>query len=112
MGARLRLLPLCLLLAGCGGTLVENQERNIVSSLPYDTIPCEALLARRAELAGRYGLPEDAAPVVDEPATGLGPVMPDLRSGRQRAAEEARGEIAAMSRSLTRRKCASAPKKG
>jgi hypothetical protein len=35
----------------------------------------------------------------------MGPLTPDVRSERRRKAEAARGEIDAMNRSLTRRKC-------
>jgi len=106
MRAKWQFLPLCLVLAGCGGnSLVESQERNIRSSLPYDSVSCEALLAKRQALTRRYRLAENAKPVVSETPLGLGPVLPDTRSNDQRAAEAARGEIDAMNRSMARRKC-------
>jgi len=112
MHASLRFLPLCLLLAGCGSdSLVGHQERNIMSSLPYDSVSCEALLAKRQSLMRRYGLGENAKPVVGETPLGLGPVVPDMRSTEQRAVEHARGEIDAMNRSMVRRKCIPAPPK-
>jgi hypothetical protein len=107
-----RILPLLLVLAGCGAdTLVANQERNIRSSLPYDSQSCQTLLARRQALARQYGIPEDAKPVVSETPLGLGTVVPDTRSAHQREVEQARGEIDAMNRSLIRRKCIPAPRR-
>ncbi len=112
MRASLTVLPLCLLLASCGSdSLVGHQERNIMSSLPYDSTPCDALLAKRQSLMSRYKLDEHAKPIVSETPLGLGPMMPDTRSKEQQASEQARGEIDAMNRSMVRRKCISAPPK-
>jgi len=112
MRATLRFICLCLPLAGCGSdSMVEHQERNIMSSLPYDSMSCDALLAKRKTLTVRYGISENAKPVVSEMPLGLGPVVPDTRSAQQKAVEQARGEIDAMNRSMVRRKCIPAPPK-
>ncbi|QDC02590.1 hypothetical protein [Mesorhizobium sp. 8] len=106
MRASLIVLPLCLFLASCGSdSLVGHQERNIMSSLPYDSTPCNTLLAKRQSLMSRYYLDENAKPVVSATPLGLGPVVPDTRSKAQQAVEQARGEIDAMNRSMVRRKC-------
>lgn len=112
MRAILRSIPLCLFLAGCGSnSQVEHQERNIMSSLPYDSVPCNALLAKRQALMQRYNLGADAKPIVSEMPLGLGPMVPDMRSKERKASEQARGEIDAMNRSMVRRKCIPAPPK-
>jgi hypothetical protein len=98
---------LCLAVTGCANSLVADQDRNVASALPYDSVDCAALLAERDQLAQRYGLPTDAKPVFAKSALGLGPIMPDIRSDRRRQAEKARGQIDAMNRSLTRRRCES-----
>ncbi|MBN9243085.1 MAG: hypothetical protein J0I98_09840 [Mesorhizobium sp.] len=112
MRATLCFICLCLPLAGCGvDSLREHQESNIMSSLPYDGTPCDALKAKRATLMARYGLSQDAKPIMGDTPLGLGPIMPDMRSARQKGAEQARGEIDAMNRSMVRRKCIPAPPK-
>jgi len=112
MRATLCFICLCLPLTGCGAdSLREHQENNVMSSLPYDSTPCDALKAKRATLMARYGLQQDAKPVMDDAPLGLGPVMPDMRSAQQKDVEKARGEIDAMNRSMVRRKCIPAPPK-
>ena len=94
-----------LVLAGCGNSLTAHQDQAVASALPYDSVPCERLLAQRNGLALQYGLPRDAKPVFASQPYGIGPLTPDLRSERSRRAEAARGSIDAMNRSLARRKC-------
>ena len=102
-----KLLPaLCLLAAGCADTsLASRQDENVLSSLPFDTVPCAQLTQQRDALAARYALGKDARPVFTEPPAGFGPFTPDTRSKHRREAERASGEIAAMNRSIVRRQC-------
>ncbi len=93
------------MLAGCGNSLTERQDQAVASALPYDSVPCETLFMHRDALAAQYGLPRDAKPVFVQQPYGTGPLTPDIRSEHRRKAETARGEIDAMNRSLTRRKC-------
>lgn len=99
---------LSLAVTGCANSLVADQDRNVASALPYDSVDCRTLVAQRDGLARRYGLPTDARPVFATPPMGLGPITPDIRSDRRRRIERASGEIDAMNRSLARRKCAAA----
>ncbi|MET3662186.1 hypothetical protein [Aquamicrobium ahrensii] len=94
------------MLAGCGNSLTERQDQAVASALPYDSVPCETLFMHRDALAAQYGLPQNARPVFVRQPYGMGPLTPDVRSERRRKTEAARGEIDAMNRSLTRRKCA------
>lgn len=96
---------LCLTVSGCANSLVADQDRNVASALPYDSVDCATLLAERDQLAQRYNLSINAKPVFARSAMGLGPVTPDIRSNRRRDVEKASGEINAMNRSLSRRKC-------
>jgi hypothetical protein len=96
---------LCLTVSGCANSLVADQDRNVASSLPYDSVECATLLAERDQLARRYNLPTDAKPVFAKSPMGLGPITPDVRSERRREIETASGQIDAMNRSLARRKC-------
>ena len=101
----------CLAAAGCGtNSLSIDQDSNMQSSLVYDTVPCPSLIARRNALAASYGLPRDAKTVFGDTST-LGAVTPDFRSKQQRASEKARGQVDAMTRSITRR-CVGKPTKG
>ncbi|MET3792012.1 hypothetical protein [Aquamicrobium terrae] len=95
-----------IMLVGCGNSLTERQDQAVASALPYDSVACDQLFARRDALAMQYGLPLDAKPVFMRQPYGMGPLTPDIRPERRRQAEAARGEIDAMNRSLTRRKCA------
>jgi hypothetical protein len=101
----LTLSAVCIAVSGCANSIVEDQDRNVASSLPYDRVQCEALLTQRNQLAQRYNLPVNAKPVFTDQPMGLGPFIPDVRSSRRRDVERASGEIDAMNRSLTRRKC-------
>ena len=83
-----------------------------MSSLPYDSVPCQTLLTKRQDLMQRYKLDENSKPVVSEAPLGLGPALGDTRSAEQKAVERARGEINAMNRSMARRKCIPALPKG
>lgn len=96
----------CLTVTGCANSLVVEQDRNVASSLPYDSVSCSSLLTQRDQLARRYNLPTNAKPIFSNQPMGLGPVIPDVRSDRRRGIEKASGEIDAMNRSLVRRKCA------
>jgi hypothetical protein len=96
----------CLAAAGCNGnSLIERQDANVQSSLQFDAVPCDQLLAQRNELAQRYHLSQDAKPAFSDAPMGFGPFTPDARSKNQRDVEQASGRIAAMSRSIARRQC-------
>lgn len=95
----------CIIVAGCGNSIVERQDEVVASALPYDSVPCDTLFMHRDALAAQYGLPLDAKPVFVSQVYGVGPLTPDVRSEHRRKAEAARGEIDAMNRSMTRRKC-------
>lgn len=105
-------LASCLAAAGCvGGTsMSERQDQDIQSSLQYDSVPCDQLLAQRDALARQHNLPVTAKPAFSNPAMGFGPFTPDTRSQAQRDADSATGEIDAMNRSIERRDCGK-PKK-
>ncbi|RUU27853.1 hypothetical protein EOD08_21755 [Mesorhizobium sp. M6A.T.Ca.TU.002.02.2.1] len=99
-------LTSCLAMAGCAGaSMAERQDENVQSSLQYDSVPCDQLLAQRNELAQRYRLSQDAKPSFSDPGVGLGPFTPDVRSKTQRDVEQASGRIDAMNRSIARREC-------
>ena len=104
---------LCGLLAGCAaGSIAAGEDANIASSLQYDSIACEPLLAERNALAARHGLPQDARPAFSGTPTGLGAVVPDIRTANKREADRAAGRIDAMNRSLIRRQCIPKPVTG
>ena len=105
-------LASCLTVAGCvGGTsMAERQDEDIQSSLQYDEVPCDQLLAQRNQLAQQNNLPVTAKPSFSNPAMGFGPFTPDMRSSAQRDTDRASGEIDAMNRSIDRRDCGK-PKK-
>ena len=99
-------LASCLAVAGCmGNSLAERQDANIQSSLQFDTVPCDQLLAQRNGLAQQYHLSQNAKPTFSNPAMGFGPFMADIRSKNQRDIDAASGRIDAMNRSITRRDC-------
>lgn len=106
-------LASCLMTAGCvGGTsMAERQDENVQSSLQYDSVPCDQLLANRSALAQQYNLPVTAKPAFSNPAMGFGPFTPDMRSRAQRDSDKASGEIDAMNRSIERRDCGKPKKK-
>ncbi|MBZ9860865.1 hypothetical protein [Mesorhizobium sp. CA12] len=106
-------LASCLTVAGCvGGTsMAERQDEDVQSSLQYDDVPCDQLLAQRNQLARQNNLPVTAKPGFSNPAMGFGPFMPDMRSKAQRASNKASGEIDAMNRSIERRDCGKPKKK-
>jgi hypothetical protein len=95
-----------LLTAGCvGNSTSERQDENMKSSLLYDAVPCEKLLAQRDGLAQQYNLSTQVKPTFSNPAMGFGPFTPDMRSQSQRDIDRATGEIDAMNRSIDRRDC-------
>ena len=99
-------LASCLVTAGCAGSsMAERQDDNIQSSLQYDSVPCDQLLAQRNGLAQQYHLSTKAKPTFSNPAMGFGPFMPDMRSKAKRDADKATGQIDAMNRSIDRRDC-------
>ncbi|MDG4883442.1 hypothetical protein [Mesorhizobium sp. WSM4884] len=106
-------LASCLMVAGCvGGTsMAERQDEAVQSSLQYDDVPCDQLVAQRNQVAQQYNLPVTAKPSFSNPAMGFGPFMPDMRSKAQRDSDKASGEIDAMSRSIERRDCGKPKKK-
>jgi hypothetical protein len=99
-------LASCLAAAGCmGNSLSESQDANIQSSLQFDAVPCDQLLAQRNQLAQQYHVSPTAKPTFSDPAMGFGPFMLDGRSKSTKDAEAASGRIDAMNRSITRRDC-------
>ena len=106
-------LASCLTVTGCvGGTsMAERQDEDVQSSLQYDDVPCDQLLAQRNQLARQNNLPVTAKPSFSNPAMGFGPFIPDTRSKAQRASNKASGEIDAMNRSIERRDCGKPKKK-
>ncbi|UVK43481.1 hypothetical protein BPNPMPFG_005282 [Mesorhizobium sp. AR07] len=105
-------LASCLVAAGCAGSsLAERQDADIQSSLQYDTVPCNQLLARRNGLAQQYHLSAQAKPKFSNPAMGFGPFIPDMRSKAERDTDKATGEMDAMNRSIDRRACGQPRKK-
>ncbi|MFD1987088.1 hypothetical protein ACFSOZ_32195 [Mesorhizobium newzealandense] len=85
--------------------MAERQDADIQSSLQYDSVPCDQLLAQRNGLAQQYHLSTKAKPTFSNPAMGFGPFTPDVRSKTKRDADKATGEIDAMNRSIDRRDC-------
>ena len=99
-------LASCLAMTGCmGSSMSERQDENIQSSLLYDSVPCDQLLAQRNGLAQQYHLSTDAKPSFSNPAMGFGPFMPDVRSKAKQDADKATGQMDAMNRSIDRRDC-------
>lgn len=85
-------------------------EREMVSSLQFDQLPCPDLVARRDALAAAHGIGPDTAALVpgQRPGyvvQGAGPLLPDARSAEAKARAQAVGEVSAMDRSIERRKC-------
>jgi hypothetical protein len=96
----------CMLAAGCvGNSTSERQDENERSSLQYDAVACDELLAQRDGLAQQYHLPVTVKPSFSNPAMGFGPFTPDMRSRTRRDTDRAIGEIDAMNRSIERRDC-------
>jgi hypothetical protein len=106
-------LASCLAVACCvGGTsTAERQDADVQSSLQYDSVPCDQLIANRNALAQQYNLPVTAKPDFSNPAMGFGPFTPDVRSKAERDGDRATGEIDAMNRSIARRDCGKPKKK-
>lgn len=99
-------LASCLSTAGCVGySMSERQDDNVQSSLRYDSVPCDQLLAQRNGLAQQYNLSTQVKPTFSNPAMGFGPFTPDIRSKSKRDIDRATGEIDAMNRSIDRRDC-------
>ena len=103
-------------LAGCAD-MVANTNREVVSSIQFDDVPCKELISERNALVARYGSP-DALPEGRKPGErpylkqeSFGAFLaPDFRSKSQLETRKALGRIDAMNHSLQRRKCESAPK--
>lgn len=97
-------------LAGCT-SLSGGLDDEIVSSLQFDQIPCERLIAQRDALAAEHGDPTTLDPGQKPGArpallpTGLGTLVPDARGRRAKERRKAFGRIEAMDRSITRREC-------
>jgi hypothetical protein len=105
-------LASCLVMAGCmGSSMSERQDQDVQSSLQYDDVPCDQLLAERNGLAQQYHLSTDAKPSFSNPAMGFGPFTPDVRSKSKRDTDLASGKIDAMNRSIERRDCGKPKKK-
>ncbi|MGX5842363.1 hypothetical protein ACWGTI_16730 [Mesorhizobium sp. ArgA1] len=99
-------LASCLAMAGCvGSSMSDRQDANVQSSLQYDSVPCDQLLAERNGLAQQYNLSTTAKPSFSNPAMGFGPFTPDVRSKSKRDTDMASGKIDAMNRSMERRDC-------
>ncbi|MER9919507.1 MULTISPECIES: hypothetical protein [unclassified Mesorhizobium] len=98
-------LASCLAMGGCSSSMSERQDQDVQSSLQYDNVPCDQLLAQRNELAQQYHLSTDAKPSFSNPAMGFGPFTPDMRSKSKRDTDLASGQIDAMNRSIVRRDC-------
>ena len=91
-------------LCGCGAnSLVARQEATVLVSTVYDDVPCRQLAGERNDLAGQAGLPTDARVRFSSVLLGLGTIMPDFRTEKQRSQDTARGKIMAMNDSLARR---------
>lgn len=106
------LLAVCAAVSGCASSLAVREDQDVQSSLQYDAVSCTSLIAQRNELMRRYDLPRNATPTFSNTPFGLGPVLPDIRSQRQREVAHASGEIAAMNNSIARRQCEQPAKKG
>lgn len=107
MSWKLMAMASCLAVAGCvgGNSMSERQDEDVQSSLRYDDVPCDQLLAQRDGLARQYNLAVDVKPTFSDPALGFGPFTPDIRSKSKRDRDRAIGEIDAMNRSIVRRDC-------
>ncbi|MVA98821.1 hypothetical protein GN330_16360 [Nitratireductor sp. CAU 1489] len=98
--------------AGCS-SLSSGLDDEIVSSLQFDQIPCERLVAERDALAAEHGDPATLDPGEKPGArpalvpTGFGTLVPDARSRDTKEHRKALGRIEAMDRSITRRECRS-----
>ncbi|AZO49254.1 MAG: hypothetical protein EOS58_11450 [Mesorhizobium sp.] len=110
---KIMVLASCLATAGCvGGTsMSERQDEDVQSSLQYDNVPCDQLIAQRNALAEQSQLPTTAKTTFSNPAMGFGPFTPDMRSKARRDADKAAGQIDAMNRSIERRDCGKPAKK-
>ncbi len=94
-------------LCGCMSSALDDE---IVSSMHYDSIACPDLIAQRNALAARYAITASGPALVPgerpkylEP--GVGMIVPDYRSASDKERGKAIGEVAAMDRSIARRKC-------
>jgi hypothetical protein len=99
--------------------MVGNTNREVVSSIQFDDVPCKELISERNALVARYGSP-DALPEGRKPGERpylkqepLGMFLaPDFRGGKQLEARKALGRIDAMNHSLQRRQCEGKPARG
>lgn len=101
------------LLCACT-SISSGLDAEVVSSMHYDGLRCEELVARRNSLAARHGEPE-LLEGGDKPGgrsamlpPGLGTLLPDARSSDTKERRKALGEIEAMDRSIKRRDCTGA----
>ena len=93
--------------AGCTNSVTVQREAEVYSSLPFDKVACSDLIRQRDALAARHGLAPDVArePQAETSITGIGIIVPDVRSSNERDKARAIGEITAMNKSMTRRQC-------
>jgi hypothetical protein len=102
-------LPL-VVLAGCNN-MAKSLENEVVSSMQYDRLSCQELVARRDGLAAVHGEPAtlaDNQKAGARPAylpAGFGTAVPDARPVDVREKRRALGEIEAMDHSIERRDC-------
>lgn len=96
--------------AACQNSVTVQREAEIVSSIQYDDVECDALTAQRNALAARHGVSPDAErePLSESATPGFGIIIPDTRSATERERARAIGEITAMNRSMERRNCGEA----
>ena len=94
-------------LCGCMSSALDEE---VVSSLHFDATACPDLIAQRDALAARYAITASGPALVPgerpkylEP--GVGMLVPDYRSASEKERGRAIGEVAAMDRSIARRKC-------
>lgn len=94
----------------CQNSIAVQREAEVVSSILYDDVECDALTAQRNALAARHGVSPDAErePQSESSTPGFGIIIPDTRSAAERERARAVGEITAMNRSMERRSCGEA----
>ncbi len=105
---RTRLFPVVIytaLLAGCGN--IQGQlDNEKISSLRYDTVECNALIAQRNKAAAEVSQLTNGQGYQDpDVITGFGPILPDYRAENQKRAGALQGQVESMNRSIGRRKC-------
>lgn len=95
------------LLAACSNSVSVQRDAEIVSSIQFDEVACPDLLRQRDQLAAQYGLQPTAQrePQPESATPGFGLVIPDMRSGDEKARAQASGRLSAMNNSINRRNC-------